>query len=206
MLNISKYHRAIIGCSAIAAASLSSFVQSASAAEQLNTQAVRADKNTILIAQVAAPVSNSSNATGTGVTTAPIGITGSTTGNTSGSYSAGTISRAGAVQTRFSTAVSNYSNAKAAVSNASNQPTAVVSDPVRYARQVADVSTCGCPNADTTGSATGSTSTPSAALASAKAAEAEAAAELAAAQAEASKFIESVKSSSSAAGVSSPIW
>ncbi len=205
MLNISKYHSAIIGCSAIAAASLGGFVQSASATEQLNSQAVRTDKNTILIAQVVGPPpTGGSNATGSNVTTSPSGTGINGTGTTLGSYSAGTISRAGAVQTRFNTAVSNYSNAKAAVSNASNQPTAVVSDPVRYARQVADVSTCGCPNADTTGSNTGST--PSPALASAKAAEAEAAAELAAAQAEANKFIESVKSSSSNAGVSSPIW
>jgi hypothetical protein len=194
MLNISKYHKAIIGCSAIATASFVGVVQSANA-EQINS--------TVLIAQV-----NDSNPSGTNVTTTPIGITSGSnaTGGNTGSYSAGTISRAGAIQSRFSTAVSNYANAKAAVGNASNQPTSAVSEKVRYARSVDAAATCGCPNADTVGGDTKVGSASSPALEAAKLKEAEAATELASAQAEADKFIETVKTSSSNGGVSSPIW
>ena len=50
MLNMSKYHKLIFGCSAIATAALGGLVQSASAAEQFTTQNVRADRGTVLIA------------------------------------------------------------------------------------------------------------------------------------------------------------
>jgi hypothetical protein len=74
MLNISKYHRAIVGCSAIATASFCGFAQSAGAAEQLNHQAVRVDQSRTLIAQVKSggglsigSGGNKSNATGINV-------------------------------------------------------------------------------------------------------------------------------------------
>ncbi len=57
MLNISKYHKLIVGCSAIATAAVSGFVQSAEAAGQLQNQAAKSNSGTTLIA--ADPINNS---------------------------------------------------------------------------------------------------------------------------------------------------
>ena len=50
MLNISKYHKLIVGCSAIATASVGGFVQSADAAG-INNQTVQSIPSTTLIAK-----------------------------------------------------------------------------------------------------------------------------------------------------------
>jgi hypothetical protein len=218
MLNISKYHRAIVGCSAIATASLAGLVQSANASEQFNPHNVNANQGTILIAQMTnvsnGSGSNVSNSTGTNVSNG----SGSNVSNGSGSkyqsgpngsrgFDAGTIGRAGTINTRYSNALANYDRAAAALAALeANQPNASDTSPVRYAREVADAAACGCPNADVVGS--GSKPDKSKELAAAKAAEAEAATELAAAKAEARQFLESIKGSSTASGtsVSTPIW
>ncbi len=184
MKNISKL---IIGCSVIAVASLNSFVHPA-----------------------AADTVGSSNATGGNVTTyngSNAGGNGSNNGgngsNATGGYSPATVGRAGTVSSRYTAAQTNFTRASEAVRAIETQPIAAKSDPVRYGREVADVASCGCPNADTTSAST-PTSRPE--LVAAKAAEAEAAAELAAAQAEAKQFVESVKNEKSSAGTFSPIW
>jgi hypothetical protein len=61
MLNMSKYYKLIVSCSAIATTSIGGFVQSASAAEQFNNQSVRSNPSAILIAN-----GNNSNAGGYG--------------------------------------------------------------------------------------------------------------------------------------------
>jgi hypothetical protein len=48
MTNISKFRNLLLGCGAIAAAAIGSLVQSASAAEQFNNQAVQFDRDTII--------------------------------------------------------------------------------------------------------------------------------------------------------------
>jgi hypothetical protein len=216
MLNISKYHIAIVGCSAIATASLAGFVQSAHAAEQFNRHSVRSELGSTLIAQA----TNQSQSGGTNVSNTTGGNVSNTTGtnasNTTGSnssgsngskgggFDAGTIARAGSIQTRFNNALANYDRAAAALAALeANQPNASDTSPVRYAREVADAASCGCPNADTVGS-----NSPRPELVAARAAEAEAATELAAAKAEARQFIESVKGTPTTAssGGSSPIW
>jgi hypothetical protein len=245
MLNISKYHRAIVGCSAIATASFCGFAQSAGAAEQLDRQTVRVDRSTILIAQVKAggglsigsggnrsnatginvsnpnglPINkpgigsggNRSNATGpntTNPTGIPIGSGGNRsngTGISSRGFSSGTIARAGSLDAKIALAQGKYdSRATTRASLEADQPNASNTSPVRYGREVGDLASCGCPNADVVGGNT--TSRPE--LVAAKAAEAEAAAELAAAKAEAREFLESIKSSETAAvtTVNSPLW
>jgi hypothetical protein len=195
MLNISKYRKVIVGCSAIVTASLAGFVQSASAAEQLNNQNVRIDRGTVLIA------GNSSNASGVSVGTINNPSVGSSTPS---GPAPGLSGRAGTISSRVSLARSNYAQAAANLAQASTvQPVAVNTSPIRYGREVADLASCGCPNADTVST----DPTPRPELVAAKAAEADAAAELAAAKAEARQFIESVKSSgnNSSAG-SSPVW
>jgi hypothetical protein len=73
MLNISKYHQAIVGCSAIATTSFCGIVQSASATEQFSHQNTRIDRGTVLIAQSkggglsVGSGGNKSNATGINV-------------------------------------------------------------------------------------------------------------------------------------------
>jgi hypothetical protein len=186
MKNISKV---IIGCSAISLASLTGFVPSA-------------------LSQTTPPVvTNGSNATGGNVTS----YNGSNAGGGNGGnvtnpgFSPATVGRAGTISSRFTAAQTNFTRASEAVRAIETQPVAAAkSEPVRYGREVADVASCGCPNADTTSAST-PTNRPE--LVAAKAAEAEAAAELAAAQAEAKQFVESVKNEkSSQAGSSSPIW
>lgn len=198
MLNISKYHKAIVGCSAIVTASIGGFVQSASAAEQLNHQNVRVDRGTILIAQTACTNCNPPRS--------PISpIRGSQPAINLGGGNSGISVRAGSISSNVSLAQSNYDKAATALAQAeAAQPTASNTSPVRYALQSGDLASCGCPNADTVGTNT----TPRPELVAAKAAEAEAAAELAAAKAEARQFLESVKSSGGnvGAGVSSPLW
>ena len=202
MLNISKYHSAIVWCSVVATASLTGFAQSAQAAEQIVCPNVRADRGTVLIAQT-----NGSNATGTNVSnttgTNVSNTTGSNVSNATGSNATGSngrsggfspavISRASTISSRLNLAQTNYSLAAGNLAQAqAAQPTVAPSAlPVRYGREaVADIASCGCPNADTAGI----TPTARPELVAARAAEAEAAIELAAAKAEAQQFIESVK-------------
>jgi hypothetical protein len=175
MLNISKYQKAIVGCSAIVAASLAGFGQPA-------------------IAGI------SSNATGVNVGTS----TGPSVGGSNPSPSPGISGRAGTISSRINLAQTNYAQAAANLAQAETaQPIAANTSPVRYGREVADLASCGCPNADVPTAST----TPRPELVAAKAAEAEAAAELAAAKAEAREFIESVKSgNNSGSAGSSPLW
>ncbi len=192
MLNISKCRKLIINCSAIAATVTIGSVQ-------------------IAQAQTAVIGGAYSNASGGNVTTTTGGGPGIAPGNSSSpspspaiSGRAGTISsRIGVAQTSYDTAVANLSAAAAA------QPVAADTTPVRYSvdKGVADLASCGCPNADTIGSAP-TTTAPSPELLAARTAEADAAAELAAAQAEARQFIESVKSGATATSstVVSQLW
>ena len=196
MLNISKYHSAIVCCSVVATASLAGFVQSAQAAEQVVCPSVRAERGTILIAQT----TNSSNTTGTNTSTSFSG------GSPGGGFSPAVTSRASTISSRFGLAQSNYSRAAATLAQAETaQPTVAASPlPVRYGREaVGDMASCGCPNADTVGT----TPTARPELVAAKAAEADAATELAAAKAEAQQFIESVKSDTArSSNVDNSLW
>ena len=204
MLNISKYHSAIVCCSVVATASLAGFVQSAQAAEQVVCPSVRAERGTILIAQT----TNSSNTTGTNVsnTTGTNTSTSFSGGSPGGGFSPAVTSRASTISSRFGLAQSNYSRAAATLAQAETaQPTVAASPlPVRYGREaVGDMASCGCPNADTVGT----TPTARPELVAAKAAEADAATELAAAKAEAQQFIESVKSDTArSSNVDNSLW
>ena len=215
MLNISKYHSAIVCCSVVATASLAGLVQSAHAAEQIIYPNVRAEQGSILIAQT-----NNSNATGTNVSN----ITGTNVSNTTGTnvgnspsgsfssrggssgrgFSSAVRSQASTISARVALAQGNYSRAAAALAQADTQTTVPQSAPVRYGRQsVGDLASCGCPNADTVGT----TPTARPELLAARATEAEAATELAAAKAEAQKFIESVKNDiASNSNVDNSLW
>jgi hypothetical protein len=200
MLNMSKYHKAIVGCSAIVTASIGGFVQSASAAEQFQDRNVRLDRGTILIAQT------NNCSTCQIPTPANPPIRSSQPATNLGGGNNGISVRAASINSQLSLAQTNYDNAATALAQAeAAQPTASNTSPVRYALQSGDLASCGCPNADTT---VGANTTPRPELIAAKAAEAEAAAELAAAKAEARQFLESVKSSGGnvGAGVSSPLW
>lgn len=178
MLKISKYHKAMIGCSAIATATFASFAPSAIAEVTNNSNASGGNVTTITNPSIS-PTTTSTGGTG--------GTGGTATG---GGFSATTVSRASAVSTRFNTAQQAYDRAAAALAQAETaQPNAANNQPVRYGREAGDLASCGCPNADTVGTST----TPRPELVAAKAAEAEAAAELAKAKAEAREFIESVK-------------
>ena len=201
MLNISKYHSAIVCCSLVATASLAGLVQSAHAAEQIIYPNVRAEQGSILIAQTnnsnatGTNVSNItgtnvSNTTGTNVSNSPSGSFSPRGGSSGGGFSSAVRSQASTISARFDLAQGNYSRAAAALAQAETQTTVAQSGPVRYGRQsVGDLASCGCPNADTVGT----TPTARPELLAARATEAEAATELAAAKAEAQKFIESVK-------------
>jgi hypothetical protein len=200
MLNISKYHRAIVGCSAIATASLfCGLVQPASAGD--NPGSNHSGSN-VTSFPGNNPSSNpgGSNATGSNSTGNNAAKT-----NSVGGYSSDTISRAGNVLSRYNSALSKYERAAAALAQAeTGQPTASNNSPVRYGREPGDLAACGCLNQDTVGK--NPNDRPE--LVAAKAAEAEAAAELAAAKAEARQVIESAKSSNTSAGttVYNPIW
>jgi hypothetical protein len=172
MLNISKCHKLIVGCSAIAATLTIGSVQ-------------------IAQAQTAPPGGTFSNASGGNVTTTNGGGNGITTG-TSSSPSPSVVNRATALSNNVSVAQTNYTQAATALAQAESVQ-APVSDttPVRYGREVADLASCGCPNADTVSNNT--TTSPRPELVAARAAEAEAATQLANAKAEARQFIESVK-------------
>ena len=189
MLNISKYHQAIVGCGAIATVACVGLLQSGSAIAQTNTP------------------TNASQASGTNVTTAPNGsVVGG--GNPGGSPNPAIGGRATAISSRVSLAQTNYDTALSNLSAAeAAQPVAANTTPVRYTveKSVADLASCGCPNADTVSSAP---TTPRPELVAAKTAEADAAAELAAAQAEARQFIESVKNGSTvtSSSVASQLW
>ena len=209
MLNISKYHSAIVCCSVVATASLAGLVQSAHAAEQIIYPNVRAEQGSILIAQTnnsnatgtnvsnitGTNVSNTtgtnvSNTTGTNVGNSPSGSFSSRGGSSGGGFSSAVRSQASTISARIALAQGNYSRAAAALAQADTQTTVAESAPVRYGRQsVGDLASCGCPNADTVGT----TPTARPELLAARATEAAAATELAAAKAEAQKFIESVK-------------
>ena len=200
MQNISKYHRAIVGCSAVVAASIAGFGQSASAAEQCANQNPWADRGTILIAQFNG---NNSNASGRNVTTSPgISISPSSSGR---GFSPSTTSRASSLSSRISVAQSNYNTEVANLAQAETvQPIAASTLPVRYGREaVADLASCGCPNADTVGT-TPPTNRPE--LVAARAAVSSTEAELAAAKAEARQFIESVKNDSATRRADTTLW
>ncbi len=203
MLNIFKYQKLIVSCSVIATASIGSFVQSASATEQFDLKNSQSNLGTMLIADGNASnggggnvsnggggnVSNAggSNAGGSNPFSNP-GGGGPSGGPSGGPNRPGTIaSRIGAAQGKYDAALSALAAAEAGQTPASSKTSSV-----RYGRQVADASTCGCPNTDTASGADMSKE-----LIAAKAAEAEAAAELAAAKAEARQFLESVKTSES---------
>ena len=193
MLNISKYHSAIVCCSVVATASLAGLVQSAHAAEQIIYPNVRAEQGSILIAQTNnsnATGTNVSNTTGTNIGNSPSGSFSSRGGSSGRGFSSAVRSQASTISARIALAQGNYSRAAAALAQADTQTTVPQSAPVRYGRQsVGDLASCGCPNADTVGT----TPTARPELLAARATEAEAATELAAAKAEAQKFIESVK-------------
>ncbi|MCY7367921.1 MAG: hypothetical protein LH474_07195 [Chamaesiphon sp.] len=229
MLNISKYHKLVLGCSAIATATLGGVTQSANATEQFTSQSVRRDSSTMLLASAntngggTSPSANT-NPGGTGPNantnpgTAPTdaGGTGPNantnpgglfTNTNPGGFSPGQIAFAQGLSSKIDSltakqgdAASKMAALEAAETNASSR-----TSPVRYGREPGDIASCGCPNADTVGSGT---ATPSAELVAARAAESEAAAELAAAKAEARQFLESVKNSggSGRSGNFSPIW
>jgi hypothetical protein len=188
MLNISKCHKLIVGCSAIAATLTIGSVQIAQAQTAPPT---------------APPGGTFSNASGGNVTTTNGGGVG--IGGSSGSPSPGVISRATALSNSVSVAQTNYTQAATALAQAeASQPTVSDTTPVRYGRQVADLASCGCPNADTTAS---NTTAPRPELVAARAAEAEAATQLANAKAEARQFIESVNGGNTAGqAVVSQLW
>jgi hypothetical protein len=121
-----------------------------------------------------------------------------------GGYSSSQIAQSQALGSRISIASGKYDIALAALAAAeAAQPSASSkTSPVRYGREVADASTCGCLNTDTA-----SAGDMSKQLIAAKEAEAAAAAELAAAKAEARQFLESVKGSESGGFIPyQPIW
>ena len=231
MLNISKYHSAIVCCSVVATASLAGLVQSAHAAEQIIYPNVRAEQGSILIAQTnnsnatgtnvsnitgtnvsnttGTNVSNTtgtnvSNTTGTNVGNSPSGSFSSRGGSSGRGFSSAVRSQASTISARVALAQGNYSRAAAALAQADTQTTVPQSAPVRYGRQsVGDLASCGCPNADTVGT----TPTARPELLAARATEASAATELAAAKAEAQKFIESVKNDiASNSNVDNSLW
>ncbi|AFY94794.1 hypothetical protein [Chamaesiphon minutus] len=186
MLNISKFPAVIFGCSAIVTASLVGFAGSAAA--QTN-------------------VGNLSNGSGTNVTTTTGGSIPST--STPGGISPATTARINTFSQNIPVLQNNVSQARAAV----NQLTSVTApppdtSPVRFSvdKGVADLASCGCPDANAIGSTT--PTTPSPELVAAREAEAKAEAELAAAKAEARQFIESVKSEKSATSrtVDTSLW
>jgi hypothetical protein len=184
MLKRSKYHRAIVGCSAIATLACTVLVPSASFAQTT-------------------PPTNASNATGVNTTNAPTGgLGGSSSPNPAVISRISTlVSNVDLAQADFDTAVANLAKAETAT------PVAAANDtPVRFTvdKSVANLADCGCPNADTISSAP---KTPSPELVAAKTAEADAAAKLAAARAEAKQFIESVKNGSvSTSTTNSQLW
>ena len=196
MQNISKYHRAIFGCSAVVTASLAGFVESASAATQFTNQNMQ-PQGAFLIAQT----TNQSNAGGISVGNSPSGSF--SPGSLPGGYSPSITGRAGSLSSRISLAQTNYNTALANLAQAQTpQPVVANTSPVRYGRQaVADIASCGCPNADIS-----TTPTERPELVAARAAEASTAAELAAARAEAQEFIESVKSSNAGRQVDNTLW
>jgi hypothetical protein len=218
MLNISKYHKVLVGCSAIATVASTGLVQSASAAE-FNGQSARIDRSNVLIAQTTptnnsnasgsnVTTTNNSNASGGNVTTINNPSVGGST-STSGGSSPAISGRATTISSRVGVAQANFNQAAANVAQSqAAQPVAPDLTPVRFSvdKGVADLASCGCPNADTVGTA--SSPTPSPELVAAKAAEADAAAELAAAKAEARQFIESVQngSISTSSTASSQLW
>jgi hypothetical protein len=182
MLKISKYHQAIVGCSAIVTATLAGLTPSAMA-----------------------QVTNGSNQSGGNVTSFPAPAVPSFGGGSTTGFSPTTVSGANSFSERISIAQANADKAAAALAQAETaQPNAANTTPVRYGRESGDLANCGCPNADTVG--TNNTNRPE--LVAARAAEAEAAAELAKAKAEARQFLESVKNGNEANSVkiSSPIW
>lgn len=196
MQNISKYHKAIVGCSAVVTASLAGFVESASAAAQFTNQNMQ-PQGAFLIAQT----TNQSNSGGAGVTTSPSGSF--SPGGSTGGYNSSITGRAGSLSSRISLAQSNYNTAVANLAQAQTaQPVAANTSPVRYGREaVADLASCGCPNADVS-----NTPTDRPELVAARAAEASTSAELAAAKAEAQQFIESVMSSNAGRQVDNTLW
>ena len=132
MLNISKCHKLIVSCSAIAATLTIGSVQIAQAQTAPPT------------APPTAPAGGTySNASGGNVTTTNGGGVG--IGGSSGSPSPGVISRATALSNSVSVAQTNYTQAATALAQAeAAQPTVADTSPIRYGREVADLASCGC--------------------------------------------------------------
>jgi hypothetical protein len=203
MLNISKSPAVIFGCSALVAASLGGFASSASAAEQFNNK--NGERGTFLIAQTNGPTNQSQ---GSGVNVGTITNPSIPQPLIPGGISPATAARIDALNQRIVTAQSNADQTTAEVAKLDVPTTAAVdTSPVRYAvdKGVADLASCGCPDANVVGS---TPTTPSPELVAAREAEAKAAAELAAAKAEARQFIESVKSDKSATSrtIDTSLW
>lgn len=199
MLNISKCQKLIVSCSAIVTTLTIGSVQIA--------QAQNAPPSTPPATPVTAPPPVNggiySNATGGNVTTTTGG--GTIVGGTSTAPNPAIVSRATALSNSVSVAQTNYTQAATALAQAeAAQPTVSDTTPIRYGREVADLASCGCPNADTTAT---NTTTTRPELAAARAAEAEAATQLANAKAEARQFLDSVNGGNSAGqAVVSQLW
>ncbi len=192
MLNISKCHKLIVGCSAAIAATVTIGSVQIAQAQTAPPTAPMAPP-TAPTAPPTAPTAPAggaySNASGGNVTTTTGGGPGITTGS-SGSPSPAIISRATALSNSVSVAQTNYTQAATALAQAeAAQPPVSDTTPVRYGREVADLASCGCPNAD---NVSNNPTSPRPELVAARAAEAEAATQLANAKAEARQFIESV--------------
>jgi hypothetical protein len=195
MLNISKCQKLIVSCSAIVTTLTIGSVQIAQA---------QSAPPSVPVAPVTAPSGGIySNASGGNVTTTNGG--GTVVGGSSTAPSPAIVSRATALSNSVSVAQTNYTQAATALAQAeAAQPTVSDTTPIRYGREVADLASCGCPNADTTAN---NTTTTRPELVAARAAEAEAATQLANAKAEARQFIDSVNGGNSAGqAVVSQLW
>jgi hypothetical protein len=204
MLNISKCHKLIVSCSAIVATVTIGSVQIAQA--QTEAPSIPPTPVAPVTTTVAPPTVNGgiySTGSSTNLTTTNGGGVG--IGGSSGSPSPAIISRATALSNSVSVAQTNYTQAATALAQAeAAQPTVADTSPIRYGREVADLASCGCPNADTVSN---NATSPRPELVAARAAEAEAATQLANAKAEARQFIESVKGGSTAGqAVVSQLW
>jgi hypothetical protein len=231
MLNISKYHKLIVGCSAIATASIGGFVQSASATEQFSTKNSQSHLGSVLIA------GNVSNGGGGNVSNAGGGnVSNGGGGNVSngggvndsnaggkdpkpgdkpgdkdkdkkdqptGSNTTGTSVTAGSSIGIGSGKGGSKGGSQPGFGNQSNMGKAIAGRLSSAEFNLAKA-TATLSQLENVGN---NSTTPRPELVAAKAAEAAAAAELAAAKAEALQFIESVKNSGSGnSGTFSPIW
>ena len=85
MLNISKYHKLIVGCGAIATASIGGFAQSADAAGIHNQTAQSSPSTTLIAGRQTSPPYINSNGSGAGLYPAGKGVKGLNGSNNGGS-------------------------------------------------------------------------------------------------------------------------